>query len=203
VGDVGGRLGRMALATPCQVESGAIPARRRPPVVLHAKAQKMEDPAQGWGNCEVSPRFDDLICPDCHTALLCDVKGGQGNLACPEGHGPWPVENGVARFIAAEVPHVGRWMEIHREPRGWGPIRWLRQRDGHWRIPYLLRPMLARAGHHPLDIIDLGCGGWWEFLTAFGRVTGIDYGAEALADAASVYGRVVRSGGEERRDVDI
>ena len=141
----------------------------------------------------MSPRFDDLICPDCHTATHCDVKDGQGTLACPEGHGPWPVENGVARFIAAEVPHDGRCMEIHREPRGWGPIRWLRQRDGHWRIPYLLRPMLARVGHHPLDIVDLGCGGGREFLTAFGYVTGVDYGAEALTDAASIYGRVIRS----------
>jgi SAM-dependent methyltransferase len=63
--------------------------------------------------------------------------------------------------------------------------------------------MLARVGHHPLDIIDLGCGGGWEFLTTFGHVTGVDYGAEALADAASVYDRGIRSPVEERWDVDI
>lgn len=151
----------------------------------------------------MSPRFDDLICPDCHTATHCDVKDGQGTLACPEGHGPWPVENGVAWFIEGKVLHDGRWTATYREPRGWAPIRWSRRRDGHWRIPSLLRPMLARSGQHPLDIVDLGCGGGREFLTAYERVTGIDHGDEALTDAASVYGQVIRSGGEERRDVDI
>ena len=141
----------------------------------------------------MTARFDDLICPDCHTAVLCDVKDGQGSLACSKGHGPWPVENGVARFIEGKVPHDGRWMATYREPRGWGLIQWLRRRDGQWRIPSLLRPMLARSGQHPLDIVDLGCGGGWEFLTTFGCVTGVDYGAEALADAASIYGRVIRS----------
>jgi SAM-dependent methyltransferase len=53
--------------------------------------------------------------------------------------------------------------------------------------------MLARAGRHPLDLVDLGCGGGWEFLTRYGHVTGIDNRGAPLAAAAGVYVRAVQA----------
>lgn len=141
----------------------------------------------------MSFRSDDLICPDCHIALQCDVKNGRGTLVCTAGHGPWLVEDGIARFVEGDIPHDSRWTTSYREQRGWGPLGWLLRRNIHWGIPHLLRPMLARLGRYPLEIVDLGCGGGWEFLTEFGRVTGVDYGAGALQSAASIYNRVIRS----------
>ena len=138
-------------------------------------------------------RFDDLICPDCHTTLQCNVKNGQGTLACLAGHGPWLAEDGIARFIEGDVPHDNRWTATYREWDGWGPWVWLLRRNSQWGIPHLLRPMLGRLGRYPLEIVDLGCGGGWQFLTAFGRVTGVDHGSAALQNAASLYDRVIRS----------
>lgn len=141
----------------------------------------------------MSFRSHGLICPDCHTPIQYNVSDSQGTLVCPAGHGPWPVEDRIVRFIEGDVPHDNRWTTTYREPNGWGLERWLLRRNIHWGIPNLLRPMLTRLGRHPLEIVDLGCGGGWEFLTAFGCVTGIDYGTGALRSAASIYNRVIRS----------
>lgn len=141
----------------------------------------------------MSFRSDDLICPDCHAAIQYNMNDSQGTLVCPAGHGPWLVENRIVRFIKGDVPHDNRWTTTYRELNGWGPWGWLLRRNIHWGIPNLLQQMLSRLGHYPLEIVDLGCGGGWEFLTTFGRVTGVDYGAGALWSAASIYDRVIRS----------
>jgi len=141
----------------------------------------------------MEPLFDDLICPDCHSALQSNLQNGHGTLGCPAGHGPWPVERKIVWFPGGEVLHDGRWTGTYKvSPRG-GLMGWLQHRDAHWGIPRLLAPMIARAGRYPLDIVDLGCGGGWEFLTKFGKVTGVDHAAGGLAAAASVYDRVIRA----------
>ncbi|HWP92013.1 MAG TPA: DUF3048 domain-containing protein [Thermodesulfobacteriota bacterium] len=136
---------------------------------------------------------DDLVCPDCHDVIVFDVKDDQGALACIAGHGPWPVENGIVRFTASALSHENRWISPCREWNGWEPWGWVIRRNSHWGIPHLLRPMLARPGRYPLQIVDLGCGGGWEFLTGFGHVTGVDYRTAALKSAASLYDRVILS----------
>lgn len=138
-------------------------------------------------------RSDDLICPDCHNTVQCEVKDGQGTIACLDGHGPWPVKDGIVQFTAGNLSHENRWITSYREWDGWGPWGWLLRRNSHWGIPHLMRPMLARLGRYPLEIVDLGCGGGWEFLTIFGRVTGVDYRPAALRSASSLYDRAVLS----------
>ncbi len=101
-------------------------------------------------------RFDDLICPDCYTALQCNVKDGRGTLTCLAGHGPWLAEDGIARFIEGDVPHDNRWTATYREWDGWGPWGWLLRRNSPWGIPHLLQPMLARLGRYPLEILGSG-----------------------------------------------
>jgi SAM-dependent methyltransferase len=53
--------------------------------------------------------------------------------------------------------------------------------------------MLGRLGNERLRILDLGCGGGWEFLKEFGDVTGVDYSRQAVEAAAAVYDRVLRT----------
>ena len=144
------------------------------------------------GDLTVS-QLDDLICPDCHNRLQSTFQNGHQTLACPGGHGPWLAENGTVWFISNEVPHDGRWTATYKEPPERGLLGWIRRRNVHWGIPLLLAPMIARAGHYPLDIVDLGCGGGWEFLKKFGRVTGIDHGAQGLLSAETIYERVIRA----------
>ena len=49
-------------------------------------------------------RSDDLICPDCHTALQCNVKDGQGTLACLAGHTVSPsLEDGYRSLAVIEA----------------------------------------------------------------------------------------------------
>ena len=50
---------------------------------------------------------------------------------------------------------------------------------------------MTRAGSYPLEMLDLGCGGGWEFLRHFGRVTGVDISPTALQVASRVYDRIV------------
>ena len=60
-------------------------------------------------------------------------------------------------------------------------------RNAHWGIPYLFEPMLERIAGRPLEILDVGCGGGWEFLRCYGKVTGVDVSPAALRAAAQVY----------------
>lgn len=84
-----------------------------------------------------------------------------------------------------------RWTETYDDPDGRGLLHAFRRRNQHWRIPSLVEPMLGRLGPRPLAILDLGCGGGWEFLGRFGDVTGLDRRPGALRRAAGAYRRVV------------
>lgn len=145
------------------------------------------------GDLTVS-QLDDLVCPDCHTPLQITFQDGQQTLTCLGGHGPWFAEKRTVQFIAnKEVPQDDRWTATYREPPDRGLLSWIRRRNTHWGIPLLLAPMIARAGRYPLHIVDLGCGGSWEFLKKFGRVTGIDHGVKGLVSGETIYERVIRA----------
>lgn len=139
----------------------------------------------------VSAHANRLVCPDCHAPVTEVLTTGGAQLVCPNGHGSWPIQDGIPWFAEEVSQFDGRWAETYRAYNQSGPLAALACRNSHWGIPYLFEPLLAKAGSYPLAILDLGCGGGWEFLGRFGRVTGVDNSPTALQVAAKVYDEVV------------
>lgn len=129
-----------------------------------------------------------LACPECHAPVAASAAAN-GELTCPNGHGPWPLRDGVPWFIEEPALFDGRWSTTYRDCRSNGFWRPIAKRNCHWGIPHLFEPLLESAGQSPLQILDLGCGGGWEFLKNFGRVTGVDVSPAALQAASAVYDR--------------
>lgn len=54
-----------------------------------------------------------LVCPVCHSPIAESAKPGGVQLLCQNGHGPWPVRNGIPWFTD-DMPefdghdHLGR-----------------------------------------------------------------------------------------------
>jgi SAM-dependent methyltransferase len=139
----------------------------------------------------VTVQTSHLVCPDCHAPVTESASTGGARLACPNGHGPWPICYGIPWFAEQVSPFDGRWAATYRTYNHSCPLASFARRNSHWGIPYLFEPLLAEAGSYPLAILDLGCGGGWEFLGHFGSVTGVDNGPTALQAASKVYDQVV------------
>ena len=134
-----------------------------------------------------------LVCPDCHTPVTESTTKTGVELVCPKGHGPWPIENGTPWFTNEASEFEGRWQETYTLRKVAGLFAGIAYRNAHWGIPYLFEPMLERIAGRPLEILDVGCGGGWEFLRCYGKVTGVDVSPAALRAAAQVYDRTVRA----------
>jgi SAM-dependent methyltransferase len=132
-----------------------------------------------------------LVCPDCHSPIAESKSAGSPQLVCANGHGPWPIQDGIPWFADETSEFDGRWAETYRVWKGASLFSAIAHRNSHWGIPHLFEPLLKRAGHYPLEMIDLGCGGGWESLRHFGRVTGVDISPTALKVASRVYDRIV------------
>ncbi|MGA7878787.1 MAG: DUF3048 domain-containing protein [Desulfoferrobacter sp.] len=132
-----------------------------------------------------------LVCPDCRSEIVESTSGARVQLVCENGHGPWPIQNGIPWFTIETSKYDGLWAQTYRVRKPTGFFEASLNRNIHWGIPHLFAPMLAQAGKYPLEVLDVGCGGGWEFLRQYGRVTGVDISPTALEAAARVYDSTV------------
>ncbi len=141
-----------------------------------------------------------LVCPQCKAALAQSAQ----SFKCAKCGSVYPVIDGIPSFIIKKQDTF--YEEYYRTGRG---ISWAKGHMG-FKNAFLdllleLRVKTSIVGirqrffessfskNRGSLILDLGCGGGYEFFTRYGNVTGVDMEAAPLKTARAVYARVIQA----------
>ena len=81
-----------------------------------------------------------LVCPNCHSPIAESKSAGSPQLLCANGHGPWPIQDGIPWFADETSELDLRWEQTYRVWKATNLFSAIAHRNSHWGIPHLFEP---------------------------------------------------------------